>query len=303
MPGLRRLSLNYNPDIGDKGVQALVNEASDDLWLRAVDLQNTGLSDEGASHLVHLVRNNPNLSVVDARNNPGMSDDCLSEIMSILAINNADKTGCEYKWLSCQTVTNEGDCKKTVSRSSIPRCWTSIPKLKKSSTFWLESKSAKNFTENRSHDDSLVKENQFLRRQVEELNRIIDGEIKMKAEILQKNYYLMEALEHCQLEKKEMEQEFSNKSYVSEEALAKINQILRQLSNDEGFFDGPEMLGTMRAVFDPDHKERTSLKHQVILEEEEEVSTEESEEVQEKDATQRAQEIFQKILKQKAKQG
>lgn len=295
MPGLRRLSLNHNPDIGDRGVQLLVHEAKDDLWLRAVDLQNTGLTDEGAAHLVHLVRNNPNLSVVDARNNPGMSDDCLSEILAILAINNADKTETQYKWLSCQTAKNIGDCKKI---SSIPRLSSSISKIRKQTSSTSESKLQKEFNPpGKFQDDSLVKENQLLRRQIEELNHILDKEIKVKAEILQKNYYLMDALENCQLEKRELEEEFAKKKYVSEEAWTKMNEIFKRLTEEEGYSEDSEMMKTKLV---PEIQKRTDNQHEIILEEDE--ISEKSASVRESvNATKRAEEIFQKFLKQKSK--
>lgn len=253
MPGLRRLSLNHNPKIGDKGIQTLVSEARSDIWLRAVDLQNTGLTDVGGRHLVHLVRNNPNLSVVDARNNPGMSNNCASKIMAILAVNNADKTdGSKYKWLQCQAAG--GDSKTTVSL--IPRLETCIPKLKKGSTF-LVSKSQKDFTATRRvTEDWLADENKFLLLQVEELNRILGSEITLKSEIMQKNCYLIHALEHCQMEKKELEQR-----------LVKMEKIVRQLTDECGkrsLFPHSSVTNFGMQVSSLGLREPTSMTHRVL---------------------------------------
>ncbi|VDN13541.1 unnamed protein product [Dibothriocephalus latus] len=46
--GLRRVTLNDNPDIGDAGAVQLADALRDDLWIKAVDLQNCGVSNVGA---------------------------------------------------------------------------------------------------------------------------------------------------------------------------------------------------------------------------------------------------------------
>lgn len=37
MPGLRRVTLNLNPSIGDRGVRELVDSLRDDQWIRGTD--------------------------------------------------------------------------------------------------------------------------------------------------------------------------------------------------------------------------------------------------------------------------
>uniref|UniRef100_A0A3B3V3X9 Centrosomal protein 78 n=1 Tax=Poecilia latipinna TaxID=48699 RepID=A0A3B3V3X9_9TELE len=70
MSGLRRITLNGNSLIGDRGAAALAHELTEDLWVKAVDLQKCGLSNEGARRLLEALKTNSSLCVLDIRNNP-----------------------------------------------------------------------------------------------------------------------------------------------------------------------------------------------------------------------------------------
>uniref|UniRef100_A0A3Q3FR50 Centrosomal protein 78 n=1 Tax=Labrus bergylta TaxID=56723 RepID=A0A3Q3FR50_9LABR len=70
MRGLRRVTLNCNTLIGDRGAAALAKELAEDLWVKAVDLQRCGLSNEGARRLLESLKTNSSLCVVDIRSNP-----------------------------------------------------------------------------------------------------------------------------------------------------------------------------------------------------------------------------------------
>uniref|UniRef100_A0A8C1QZP9 Centrosomal protein 78 n=1 Tax=Cyprinus carpio TaxID=7962 RepID=A0A8C1QZP9_CYPCA len=70
MSGLRRITLNDNILIGDQGVSALSRELTEDLWVKAVDLQRCGISNEGARVLEQMLQSNSSLCVLDIRRNP-----------------------------------------------------------------------------------------------------------------------------------------------------------------------------------------------------------------------------------------
>ncbi|XP_059786362.1 centrosomal protein of 78 kDa-like isoform X1 [Balaenoptera ricei] len=70
MAGLRRITLNCNMLIGDLGASALAESLSEDLWLRALDLQQCGLTSEGAKALLKALETNRTLLVLDIRKNP-----------------------------------------------------------------------------------------------------------------------------------------------------------------------------------------------------------------------------------------
>ncbi|KAG7517489.1 centrosomal protein of 78 kDa [Solea senegalensis] len=70
MGGLRRVTLNGNSLIGDCGAAAIGHELAEDFWMKAVDLQRCGLSNEGAHHLLEAVKTNSVLCVLDIHSNP-----------------------------------------------------------------------------------------------------------------------------------------------------------------------------------------------------------------------------------------
>uniref|UniRef100_A0A8C6USS0 Centrosomal protein 78 n=1 Tax=Neogobius melanostomus TaxID=47308 RepID=A0A8C6USS0_9GOBI len=98
MTGLRRVTLNCNTLIGDRGATALANELAEDLWVKAVDLQKCGLSNEGARRLLETLKTNSTLSVLDIRCNP-LIDKVLIKTIIEKVLMNADGESPEYNWI------------------------------------------------------------------------------------------------------------------------------------------------------------------------------------------------------------
>ncbi|XP_054286916.1 centrosomal protein of 78 kDa [Macrosteles quadrilineatus] len=110
MPGLRRLTLNHNP-FGDAGVKIIVDTLIDDLWLKALDLQDCNVSLVGGELVLNLVKENQFLSVLDLRGNTKIPKSMVGAVVQQLAENNADAT-LEFQWL-------KEDNMRTGSASSI----------------------------------------------------------------------------------------------------------------------------------------------------------------------------------------
>ncbi|KAG8455271.1 hypothetical protein GDO86_001465 [Hymenochirus boettgeri] len=70
MTGLRRITLNCNNLIGDRGAIALAEVIGEDLWLKALDLRQCGISNEGAQAFLNAFQTNTTLIVLDIRRNP-----------------------------------------------------------------------------------------------------------------------------------------------------------------------------------------------------------------------------------------
>nr|XP_032824653.1 centrosomal protein of 78 kDa isoform X2 [Petromyzon marinus] len=98
MAGLRRVSLNRNPLVGDRGAAALALALADDLWVKAVDMQQCGVGEEGARAVLHLLESNSALSVVDLRGNPLVERELLQEMLEKLFVNSRGETA-EFEWL------------------------------------------------------------------------------------------------------------------------------------------------------------------------------------------------------------
>uniref|UniRef100_F7DCF3 Centrosomal protein of 78 kDa n=1 Tax=Monodelphis domestica TaxID=13616 RepID=F7DCF3_MONDO len=99
MAGLQRISLNYNTLIGDQGASAFAQCLCDSLWLRALDLQQCGISNEGAKTLLTALEGNTTLMVLDVRKNP-LVDHSLMKTIINRAVQNGKSAKSEYKWLN-----------------------------------------------------------------------------------------------------------------------------------------------------------------------------------------------------------
>ncbi|XP_015364585.1 PREDICTED: centrosomal protein of 78 kDa-like [Diuraphis noxia] len=99
MHGLRRLTLNDNTSIGDAGVADLFESLKDDFYVKAVDLQNCGLTDRGAQLALSTLMINDSLVVLDVRKNDIISSAMLEAIMTRLYENNINKNETkQWKW-------------------------------------------------------------------------------------------------------------------------------------------------------------------------------------------------------------
>ncbi|KAM6303768.1 LOW QUALITY PROTEIN: centrosomal protein of 78 kDa [Podargus strigoides] len=98
MAGLRRITLNCNMLIGDRGATAFADCLGEDLWLKALDLQQCGISNEGARSLLDALRTNTTLVVLDVRKNP-LIDRIMTKNIIERVLMNGNNGNSEYKWL------------------------------------------------------------------------------------------------------------------------------------------------------------------------------------------------------------
>ncbi|PNF34212.1 hypothetical protein B7P43_G17515 [Cryptotermes secundus] len=88
LPGLRRVTLNHNTDIGDDGAVHLVNAVRDDIFVKALDLQNCGVGNTGGKAALEMLQLNVSLAVMDLRANKNINSELLTQIMRRLYMNN-----------------------------------------------------------------------------------------------------------------------------------------------------------------------------------------------------------------------
>ncbi|XP_016354521.1 centrosomal protein of 78 kDa-like [Sinocyclocheilus anshuiensis] len=98
MSGLRRITLNDNILIGDRGVTALSRELTEDLWVKAVDLQRCGISNEGAQVLEQMLQSNSTLCVLDIRRNPLIDNNVVKAVLKKVLMNTKSHDS-QYLWL------------------------------------------------------------------------------------------------------------------------------------------------------------------------------------------------------------
>lgn len=84
MCGLKRITLNCNPGLGDEGLNYILDEMEDDLWIKALDMQKCGITDNIASKLIDVIGYNRSLEIADFRQNDALSQDAVDKILNIL---------------------------------------------------------------------------------------------------------------------------------------------------------------------------------------------------------------------------
>ncbi|XP_058513353.1 centrosomal protein of 78 kDa isoform X2 [Ochotona princeps] len=103
MAGLRRVTLNCNTLVGDLGARAFADSLSEDLWLRALDLQQCGLTNEGAAALLEALETNRTLVVLDVRRNP-LIDHTMMKAVIKKVLQNGRSAKSEYQWITSPSV-------------------------------------------------------------------------------------------------------------------------------------------------------------------------------------------------------
>ncbi|NWW54450.1 CEP78 protein, partial [Pedionomus torquatus] len=99
MTGLRRITFNCNMLVGDRGASAFADCLAEDLWLKALDLQQCGISNEGAKSLLDALQTNTTLVVLDVRKNPLIDHVMMKNIIERVVMN-GNSANSEYKWLT-----------------------------------------------------------------------------------------------------------------------------------------------------------------------------------------------------------
>ena len=98
MFGIRRITINSNTLIGDDGVKALSDAFKSDLWLKALDLQDCGITTKGAQYLLDGLKFNAMMHVLDVRLNVNIDRDTLQKIMEQVMINSSGNNT-DYEWM------------------------------------------------------------------------------------------------------------------------------------------------------------------------------------------------------------
>ncbi|XP_018329210.1 uncharacterized protein LOC108739694 [Agrilus planipennis] len=113
--GLRRITLNNNPLIGNEGLEAILHELGDDLWIKAIDMQNCGITEDMADRLIETLHYNKTLDIADFRRND-LSFNTLNKIFDMLR-ERLDLEG-EYHWCLTSTTLDQTDAASTCCPTS-----------------------------------------------------------------------------------------------------------------------------------------------------------------------------------------
>ncbi|GFG28668.1 hypothetical protein Cfor_06585 [Coptotermes formosanus] len=98
LPGVRRVTLNHNINIGDRGAVHLMDVLRDDVFLKALDVQNCGVGNTGGKAALEMLHSNMSLEIVDLRGNQNINSELMIQIMQQLHVNNKGVPP-KYHWL------------------------------------------------------------------------------------------------------------------------------------------------------------------------------------------------------------
>ncbi|KAJ8727207.1 hypothetical protein PYW08_015604 [Mythimna loreyi] len=115
MAGLRRITVCANPQLGDEGVSKLLDVLSDDLWIKALDIQNCSVTETSAAAILQMLTSNKTIVVIDLRNND-VTLDSLSKVRAILRDNDRAPEG-KFTWLASLS----GSSSERLSKSIPPK--------------------------------------------------------------------------------------------------------------------------------------------------------------------------------------
>ncbi|XP_004862600.1 centrosomal protein of 78 kDa isoform X2 [Heterocephalus glaber] len=118
MAGLRRITLNCNTFVGDLGARAFADSLNEDLWLRALDLQQCGLTSDGAQALLEALETNRTLVVLDIRKNP-LIDHSMMKAVIKKVLQNGRSAKSEYQWMTSPSVKESPKTAKQKKRTII----------------------------------------------------------------------------------------------------------------------------------------------------------------------------------------
>lgn len=73
-PGLRKIVLNNNPEIGDEGLQLLTEVLLEDVWIKDIEVQSCGIGDDGAQSIIKCLNSNKTILSFNISGNPDVSE-------------------------------------------------------------------------------------------------------------------------------------------------------------------------------------------------------------------------------------
>ncbi|BES98084.1 centrosomal protein 78kDa [Nesidiocoris tenuis] len=97
--GLRRLTINENHEIRDKGLKYIIDALYDDNWIKAIDMQNCGITDWGCSAVHKLLETNKEIVVFDLRKNDIVDMTAIASMISILGSHMTGDDMTEFGWM------------------------------------------------------------------------------------------------------------------------------------------------------------------------------------------------------------
>lgn len=206
MRGIKRITINCNPDLGDNGFNYILDELEDDLWIKALDVQRCGITENIANKTLNIVEYNKSLEIVDLRQNEMMSMSTIHRILQLLREKQQLGYQPQYQW--CNTAVSltwnsvhDSSSKFSFTANNLYKTKSApMGTLSKTSTSTYtqplrKSKTVQNVLKRTDRNKNNFNENE---RKVLELNNRLEAEIQKRKEIEKRNEMLEHKLEEIQ---------------------------------------------------------------------------------------------------------
>lgn len=118
MRGIKRITLNCNSEFGDEGLEWILNELEDDLWIKALDLQKCGITENIASKIISTLNYNKSLEILDLRQNDLLDITSIEKVLHILRERQQFEREPEYQWCTTAVSLTWNSVSDIVSKSS-----------------------------------------------------------------------------------------------------------------------------------------------------------------------------------------
>ncbi|CAH1961996.1 unnamed protein product [Acanthoscelides obtectus] len=199
MRGLRRIMINCNPDFSDAGFEPILEEMQDDLWIKALDLQKCGLTENISQKLIDTIHYSRSLEIVDVRHNPDLSMETIEKVLQLLRDRHQQLGNhSEYQWCTTAATIMWNSISDSVSRFSLVP--NSVHKSRSAPMRSLTSKLSSHQPVRKSKTVDNIKNGvtQDNEKKLLELNTKLKMEVQRRKEIEKCNEELKQKLEQIQ---------------------------------------------------------------------------------------------------------
>ncbi|RZF32301.1 hypothetical protein LSTR_LSTR001765 [Laodelphax striatellus] len=246
-PGLRRITLNKNQMIGDAGFKSIANEVLDDLWLKAIDLRDCGITVESLQCISDVLRINSVIQVLDLRDND-IPSDVVDQIRFILK-GNCNETDDDYFSMNTSSTTtlfrrNSATSTLSTKKSNVvvENSGKKLPKKESSPSI------GKNCTHFKSEDDL-----QRVNKLIDTVNRLKSNSIHIiKQSTLSKEkrgkYFKVET-ECCDRVNRKQNQQIAGRGLL--ENVSEMGKIQQEKSKNNHAYDRLESTPSTKGSLKP----------------------------------------------------
>nr|XP_023026291.1 centrosomal protein of 78 kDa [Leptinotarsa decemlineata] len=213
MRGIKRITINCNPEFGDTGLEHILDELEDDLWIKALDLQRCGITENLSNRITDVIQYNKSLEIVDLRQNDLLYISTIERVLQLLREKQQFGHQPEFQWCNTALTLTWNSVYESTSKFSFG---TNIHKTKsaptkthfsKTSTFTID----QNIRKSKTVENIQKKNESSSDLKVKELNSKLQLEIQKRKKIEKRNEELQQKLELIQNTVK-MKQENGKKS-------------------------------------------------------------------------------------------